>query len=894
MQPAGPSEPPKDLLGDYQQKSAGRGSADHVGVFDELLTQGRPRAHWQHLLDELGTLGADVLAARSEEVQSLLHENGVTFNPYEDDPGQLRSWRLDCVPWVISTQEWAQLELGLQQRSRLLALLLDDLYGERKVINNGLLPPELVYTHPGFLFSAADTPSQLSRPLLIFHGTDIIRDASGQWQVLGDWTQSPSGVGYALENRITLARALPGMYREAPLRRLAGFLQAQHRCLASLSRGRREHPNIVLLTPGPGSPGYFEHAWLANYMNFALVEGDDLVVRDGQVSVRTLGGLDQVDVILRHINDPWCDPLELRPDSLLGVPGLLQAARNGEVHIANALGAGVLEHPALAAFLPALSRALLGEDLILPCRETLWCGDADNLANIRQSLDEWIIRDITKPGKVFRVDQLGLEAAQQLRYDLNARPHLFTAQKSLQTSVTPGFNPLTRQVERQSTTLRFFSQIEPDDIHLAVSDQRYRVMPGGLAWVGDPGSALLKSRIVKDIWVLADAPQPHISMLRQAHGPILVTRDGKDLPCRVAESLFWLGRYGERLDIRSRLLRESLAKLQQEDPQLGSTTLLPDLMTALGVAPDPEELPELLAAINPNQRFSREYILARDRMLGLLSDDDSYGLPGVFLNFVRNSRAVRDHLGDDSWRSINNLRQRCNALSRAKGVVAGQRALESVVIDLAAFFGLCNETMPHHYGWRFLDIGRFIERLLGTLELLKLALLTAKQPGIPLWEVVLATTDNFTVYRRRFRSQLHPSAILDLLLFDETNPRSIGYMFKRLQRQVSRLPTNGSSSYRNLENRLIIQATSALHLVDINMLADLEHSESAREALNTLLDELIAPMAALSNAISHSHFSHVEAPRQLVTMNVSSGLDTPVTEQLRTEQNQLSGRRAGR
>jgi uncharacterized alpha-E superfamily protein len=217
-----------------------------------------------------------------------------------------------------------------------------------------------------------------------------------------------------------------------------------------------------------------------------------------------------------------------------------------------------------------------------------------------------------------------------------------------------------------------------------------------------------------------------------------------------------------------------------------------------------------------------------------------------------------------------------------------------VVIDLAAFFGLCNETMPHHYGWRFLDIGRFIERLLGTLELLKLALLTAKQPGIPLWEVVLATTDNFTVYRRRFRSQLHPSAILDLLLFDETNPRSIGYMFKRLQRQVSRLPSHGSSSYRNLENRLIIQATSALHLVDINMLADLEHSETAREALNNLLDELIAPMAALSNAISHSHFSHVEAPRQLVTMNVSPGLDTPVTEQLRTEQNQLSGRRAGR
>lgn len=855
------------LFGEYIHKTTDAQAHSH----DELSAAGQVRAHWKHLLEEFGALDRATLAARSEEVQNLLHENGVTFNPYEDDPGQLRSWRLDCLPSVISQQDWDFIEAGLQQRSRLLALLLDDLYGQREVIREGLLPPELVYTHPGFLFAAADSTSQLVRPLLIFHGTDVIRDDAGHWRVLSDWTQSPAGVGYALENRITLARALPAIYRDAPLKRLAGFLQAQHRCLAALSRSRREQPNIVLLTPGPGSPGYFEHAWLANYMNFPLVEGDDLVVRDGQVSVRTLGGLDQVDVILRHVNDPWCDPLELRPDSLLGVPGLLQAARNGEVHIANALGAGVLEHPALAAFLPELCRRLTGEELLLPCRDTAWCGDADALGKVLASLDEWVLRDVRKPGKLFHVDQMGLDAVQRLRLDLGARPHFFTAQKPLQAAVTPGFNPQTRQLERQQTTLRFFSQVDPDDVKLPVAEQRYRVMPGGLSWVGEPGTPLMKSRVVKDIWVLAEAPQPHISLLRQAHGPILVTRDGKDLPCRVAESLFWLGRYGERLDIRARLLRESLAKLMEVDTQQGSATLLPDLMTALGVAPDTDELQPLLDDISPGQRYSPDYILARDRMMTLLSDNETQSLPAIFSDFVRNSRAVRDHLGDDAWRAINNLRQSTNAMSRAKGVVAGQRLLESLVIDLAAFFGLCNETMPHHYGWRFLDIGRFIERILGTLELLKLALLSAKNPGIPLWEVVLATTDNFTVYRRRFRSQLHPSAILDLLLFDETNPRSIGYILKRLQRQVSRLPSQGSSSYRNLENRLIIQATSALHLVDIDMLVDLEHSEQARDALTTLLDQLIEPMTALSNAISHSHFRHVEPPRQLVTMNVGAG-----------------------
>ncbi|HIQ53256.1 MAG TPA: alpha-E domain-containing protein, partial [Pseudomonas pachastrellae] len=325
-------------------------------------------------------------------------------------------------------------------------------------------------------------------------------------------------------------------------------------------------------------------------------------------------------------------------------------------------------------------------------------------------------------------------------------------------------------------------------------------------------------------------------------------------------------RYGERLDTRGRLLREALARLlQDERPETGSQ-LMPDLLRALEIPLEPADLE---GEAPSNSRFSREYIAIRDRLLQMFSDDLPDGLPVLFGHFVRNSRAVRDHLGDDTWRAINSLRQHFNSMSRTRGVVVGQRHLEAMVLDLAAFFGLCNETMPHHYGWRFLDIGRFLERALGSLELLKLALLTADEPGIPLWEVVLATTDNLTVYRRRYRSQLHPLAILDLLLFDEANPRSIGYMLKRLGSQIAKLPSPGSSPYRNQEQRLIIQATSALHLVDIETLSDLEGSVSARKALNELLDQLIQPMAELSNAITHSHFSHVEAPRQLVSMHFS-------------------------
>lgn len=850
----------------YMDSRIHRGQA--LAGYDELLNADqRIRSHWQPVLDELSKFDREGLRSRCDEAQNLLHENGVTFNTYEDEPGQLRSWQLDSLPYVISTETWEHLEQGLMQRSRLLEAIAQDLYGPRTLINSGLLPPELIHSFPSYLLPAVNATGNQARPMLIFHGTDLIRNAEGEWQVLCDWTQSPSGAGYALENRITLARALPSLYRESPLKRLAGFLQAQHRALASLCTTQREQPNIVLLSPGPGSPGYFEHAWLANYMNFSLVEGADLVVRDGHVSMRTLGGLRQVDVIVRHINDPWCDPLELRGDSLLGVPGLMQAARDGDVEIANALGSGILEHPALAAYMEEICQRLLGESLMLQNRLTLWAGDAAHLARLLQSPQQWLYRDISEPAKLIRPDKLSSDALSQLLQAIQANPHRYVAQAKLQAATSPVYNTRSDQFEAHNINLRFFSLIEPDHLFSSPDKRLYRIMPGGLAWIGEPGTLLMESHMVKDIWVMAPVPQPHISMLRQANGPIIVTRDGTDLPCRVADSLFWMGRYGERLDIRSRLLRETLGRFLQEDQTTEDSGLLPDLFTALELelAVD-SDTPTNLIDTPPLPGYKHTYLLYRNRLLELFEEHHSDGMPWLFSHFLRNCRAVRDHLGDDAWRTVNGLRQRFNDMPRTQGIIVGQRQLEGVVTDLAAFFGLCNETMPHHYGWRFLDIGRFIERVLCTLKLLKLALLSARQPGIPLCEVVLATTDNFTVYRRRYRSQLHPSAILDLLLFDETNPRSVGYMLKRLERQIQRLPQPSSTPYRNQETRLVIQATSALHLVDIDQLSDVENSEASQAVLESLLDSLIAPLSELTNAISHSHFSHVEAPIQLVTM----------------------------
>lgn len=821
-------------------------------IYDEMCSaNGVLRPHWKPLMSELDALGALELSRRSDEVQRLLEENGVTYNIYDDSRGTQRSWFVDPIPLVISKAEWTTIEAGIEQRARLLNMVLADLYGPRTIIRQGLVPPELIYAYPGFQHSCFAALSEEQRGL-IFHAVDLVRGPDGSILAIGDRAQSPAGVGYALENRIVLARAFPGLYRDAPLRRLAGFLDAMRSTLASLALHNREQPHIVLLTPGPGNESYFEHAYLANYLSLNLVEGQDLVVRFGRVWLKTLGGLRSVDVILRRVSDEFCDPLELRGDSLLGTSGLLQAVRCGGVAVANALGSGVIENPGLLGFLPTLCRHFLGEDLRLPSLGTWWCGDRKERSHVLANLDQLVIRSILPGDEPIAGHSLSQRERLELIARIRATPYLFIGQEPLCPSTTPIL--VEGRLVPRPITWRSFT---------AAHREGYRVMPGGLAHILPTDNPHLvsvqKGGISKDLWILASAPERHVSLLRQAYGPIVVTRDGSDLPSRTADNLYWLGRYGERFDGTARLLQETLSKLLElQDQESLEKNCLDDLLTALEVT-----IPD-----NPDPIHSRFFGLRRE-LLRLLTDPSREGsLPYIFAGMLRTGRAIRDHLGDDSWRLLNLLQRDLqeipgNLTARvARARLAGQLTL------LAAFSGLNNETMPHHYGWLFLDIGRQLERVLLTLSLFKLAFVTAGTPGVSLWEVVLTTTDNLTAYRRRYRSALHPKAIMDLLLFDEGNPRSIGYQLRRLQRQIDRLPQNESTPYRSTEQRLILQAVSSLQLVDIQSLDALEPSapRNAAAALGELLEALYEPLSELSNALTYSHFSHAEVPRQLITM----------------------------
>jgi uncharacterized circularly permuted ATP-grasp superfamily protein len=496
---------PPDLLASYRQVP---------GVYDEMLTaEGRVREHWAHAGHVIGNLGLDELLYRRSEARRLLDDDGVTYNVYgQDDPSDapapsVAPWALDPVPVLLASDEWADVEIGVIQRAELFNLVLTDLYGPRQLLRRGLLPAELVLGHSGFLRQCDQIRVPGSQQLFSI-AVDLGRDPSGRSTVLADRTQAPSGAGYALENRVVVSRVFPSLYRDSQVHRLAPFFRTLRASLQGVAPPGADDPRIVLLSPGPWSETAFEHAYLASHLGYPLVEGADLTVRDGRVWMRSLRRLERVDVILRRTDAWFCDPLELRPDSKLGVPGLIEAARLGAVSIVNTLGSGVLENPGLLPYLPRLAQHLLGEPLLLPSVPTWWCGEEESRRHVLAHLDRLVIKPIARragPTAVFPWE-LSHERQDELRLRIEARPADWVGQETVELASVPTLTPTG--LEARQTVLRAFAVARQDS---------YAAMPGGLTRVAGAGgaaegapSARISNQagaISKDTWVLASEPE---------------------------------------------------------------------------------------------------------------------------------------------------------------------------------------------------------------------------------------------------------------------------------------------------------------------------------------------------------------------------------------------------
>lgn len=808
-------------------------------VYDELLAgAGQPRAHWRALVETLDRFGHAELAARGETARRFLRENGVTYNVYGDAQGFERTWQLDPLPLLIPPEEWSRLEAGLVQRTRILSRALADLYGEQRLLHERRLPPALLYSNPSFLRPCRGLTPAGGVPLFL-HAVDLVRAPDGQWWALGDRTQAPSGVGYALVNRIALSRAFPDEFRNCRVQRLAAFFQRQRNALRALAPHHQDSPTVVLLTPGAYNEAYFEHAYLARYLGLPLVEGGDLTVRDRRVFIKTLEGLQPVDVILRRVDDQFCDPLELRTDSYLGVAGLVEAARAGNVAIANPLGTGVVETPAMLAFLPALCQELLGEELQLPSVATWWCGQPREREYVSSHLSELVVKRTFPSGTGQPVfgGRLDPERREALLAELQGNPHGFVGQEHISLSTAPSLQD-GRLVPR-SLVLRTYICADRDGFH---------VMPGGLTRVpaaaGGPVVSTQSGGSSKDTWVLTDGPVSTLTLLQPPAPVVRVERQPSEVPSRIADNLFWLGRYAERLGDTTSLLRVAVARLAGESvgeppPELAA---LVQMLIRLKLFPDDEQ-----------ERASNAKV--EKHLLLLIYQAGRPGSVREVLNRLRHSAfVVRDRFTADTWRIFNKLQMDARVRPGHIPVTEALSLLNTLIFDLSAFNGMAMENMTRGHGWLFLDIGRRLERALQLLHLLE-AGAQADPAGDVLLESVLEIADSVMTYRRRYFARPQPIGVLDLLLLDETNPRSLAFQLEALLQDVSHLPPAGPGNPGGREKQLLDSAAARIREADLHALAP---GPADVGRLGPFLAGVIEDLSAVSDLLGLHYFTHAQ------------------------------------
>lgn len=805
---------------------------------ESLDADGRLRLAWEPLRAVFDRLGVEELAARAENARRILGEHGVSCFAPDAHGGRDEPWRLDLTPLLIPADEWREVEAGIRQRARLFNLILADLYGTQRLVRDGFVPAALVFANPGYLrpCQAADVPGGVH---LHSYAADLARGPDGRWWVVADRTQAPTGLGFALENRSVLARVLPEAFQAMQPRPVADTLRIRRDALRRLAASDSDNPSLVLLTPGPRHEAYFEHTYLARLLGVTLVEGDDLTVRDRRLFIKTLDGLRRADVVIRRVSDSYCDPLELRSDSLLGVPGLVEAARAGHVQLANALGTGLLESPAFLPFLPGLCRHLLEEELRLPSLATWWCGQAGEQNHVRNSLDQLALRPAFHlAGRALRPAELDARERAALLENLRLRPHEYVGQEEILLSHAPGWSTAARTDHPVVWRV------------LALHDGgQFTVMPGGLARVhGDSrlasGSVPLTG-LSKDVWVLPDraATAPPIQVVTLP-SPAL-ERAPSDLPSRTADNLFWLGRYTERLEQLVRTCRCVVGRLS-DDPSQGSEARLEALGGALlrgGIIPrrDPATV-------------SRE-ALQKEMLLLLFHDGHPSGVRDLLQRIHLAAFSVRDRLSADTWRILNRLgpdaRQRPGRLP----LVQASSTLHTLVFDLAALAGMEMENMTRGHGWVFLDLGRRLER--GFFLARLMASFLRPGPGAELlWDPALEICDSVMTHRRRYFAEPRLASVLEVLIQDPINPRALAFQLDRIADHAAELPTGanpeGVARLREQARLLVARqrgfAPAPAHATDSTMPGG---------AGAGFLEEQAAGLAAFSELLTEVFFSHV-------------------------------------
>jgi uncharacterized circularly permuted ATP-grasp superfamily protein/uncharacterized alpha-E superfamily protein len=839
------------LLGVLPRDRVLAGYQPPAGVYDEMVAPGGTfRSAWEQLISSVSASGVEGLSQRAEQVRRLLRESGVTYSAIGAPQGPDRPWELDPLPLLFDKRAWQPLADAILQRATLLNLILADVYGPQRLIREGVLPPAVLYHHPGYLLPC-HALRQPEGTFLSLYAAHLARQPDGQWLVLTDRTRGPSGTGYTLENRLAVSRTLRHDFETLHIERLAPFFIALRERLHAIAPAHRDNPRIVLLSPGVSSPTFFEDGYMARYLGYTLVEGGDLTVRGTTVYLKTLGGLLPVDVILRRIPDEGCDPLELDPNSSFGTAGLMQALRDGEVVMANAVGSGFLEAPALAAFLPAASRLLLNEELRCPSVPTYWCGQRESLQYVETHLAELIVRHAfaRRAAPPIVAAALTHDQRQQLRVQIRRQPEQYVAQQPVERSTAPVWNG--KGIAAWRVELRTFA---------VARSGGYQIMPGGLARVFESpqaiGESMASGQSSKDVWILSDAPVAPVTLLRPSSTLVELRRSPDDVPSRVADNLFWLGRHAERAEAMVRHLRSCIARLTNDLEPTGVTEMF-DLVAALSDTAPELPLPSGESddhALDPLRMEVIQWIFDRQRPEALIQTLDA---------LHNTASQVRDRLSVDGWRIVNqiNLGALYPWQPEPKRLGDLLLLLNQLLNLLAALSGLGTESMTRGLGWRFLDMGRRIERAQQTLRLFRRTL-TSAGDSIPLLEAILEICDSSMTYRARYRSTLQLAPVLDLMLVDDTNPRAVGFQLNSLSEHVALLPRIAGTPARSAEQEAMLGMQAAIRLTDVDALVEVD-AYGQRERLDGLLMHLEDQLRHLSDEVTHHYLMHTGPAQQL-------------------------------
>lgn len=836
------------LLQSYKEK---------INSYDEVLDKnGQVKPYWKGLFDTLESIGIEELELRNQEIVKKLRENGVTYNVYDSNKESNRAWKLDPIPFLIHESEWKSIEKGLKQRAHLLDLILKDLYGPQSLIKNAIIPAELVFDNSGFLLPCFDIRQKHDKQLLNY-AVDLARGPDGKMWLLDNRTQAPSGAGYALENRIVMSKVIPELNTKTYRSRLSPYFSQLQQTVDTLGNNTNENPNVVFLTPGPGNETYFEHVYLSSYLGYTLVQGNDLLVRDGFVWLKSIDQLERVDVIIKRLDDEWCDPLELRRDSLLGIPGLLQVIRLGNVSVVNPPGTSILENYGLMAFMQNACKFLLKEPLLMPSVATWWCGQTKELNFVLANLPKLIIKKTNRKqgfrsiyGRLLKIEQL-----EDLKKLILKNPKDFVAQEEVSLSTTPSF--IDGSIEPRYAAIRAFLVAEGDD---------YKVMQGGLT-----RSSAVKDKfeisnqlggISKDTWVITDSPiEYHEKSIERKNTN---NQLNNSLTSRNAENLFWLGRLCERTMALRSFLKIILSRLNENVTKHGNKQ--PDFLVVLlkSLTHLTQTYPGFVGKeVKDGETFDNEAIFENPiaELLLLINDPTKMGSVVYNLQSLLNTiNQVSEKWNHDTRRIINLVDDSLFVLKKTNtnNINYVNHSLDKLHIRLFSFYGNIYETLPRDNGFYLLETGKNVERILSLISVFRSTFNFKKieEEEAVLMEAILENHHLLAQYRNIYKSHLSLKAVINMVFLEKNLPYTLTYLLDTLSYYLSKLPKSNEPHRLSIAEKSALEASTIVKLIDAENLVQVDPATLFRPQLDETLSKVFELVCHVSNNLASLYFNH--------------------------------------